>query len=276
MRLRIDLAYDGTDFFGWAAQPGLRTVEEELSVGLTTILRATEPVRLTAAGRTDAGVHAAGAVCHADVDESAYRALPGGSDRTPDVAAVNRLQGVLPPDVVIRGVTVAPAGFDARFSALRRRYRYRLCDDLTALDPVRRRDTVIRRRALDGEAMDAAARKLLGLNDFAAFCKKRDGATTVRTLLDYSWRRSAAGLLEATVVADAFCHSMVRALVGVVVPVGEGLRDVDWPAQVLTAGVRHPAVTVMPARGLSLMEVVYPADDALAARAEESRARRDG
>lgn len=272
MRLRIDFAYDGTAFSGWAAQPGRRTVEAELSEGLTKILRAPEPVRLVVAGRTDAGVHAAGAVCHADVDESAYAALPGRSGRTPEEAAVTRLNGVLPVDVVVRSVCPAPEGFDARFSALQRRYRYRLCDELTRLDPVRRHDTVVHRRPLDVAAMDIASRKLLGLRDFAAFCKQREGATTVRTLLVYSWRRTEDGVLEATVVADAFCHSMVRSLVGAVVPVGEGRRETGWPATVLAAGRREPAVTVMPPHGLSLMEVVYPTDDALAARAEQARA----
>ncbi|BDZ56998.1 tRNA pseudouridine(38-40) synthase TruA [Barrientosiimonas endolithica] len=275
MRLRVDFAYDGTDFSGWAAQPGRRAVESELSAALSRVLRAPEPVRLVVAGRTDAGVHAAGAVCHADVDETAFAALPGRSDRTPQEAAVTRLNGVLPPDVVVRGVQVAPEGFDARFSALRRRYRYRLCDDVRRLDPVRRRDTVVHKRALDVAAMDAAARNLLGLHDFAAFCKKREGATTVRTLLDYSWVRGADGVLEATVVADAFCHSMVRSLVGAVVPVGEGRREVDWPAQVLAAGRRDPAVAVMPPHGLSLVEVVYPPDDRLAERATQARATRE-
>ncbi|CAG7572249.1 tRNA pseudouridine38-40 synthase [Barrientosiimonas humi] len=275
MRLRVDFAYDGTDFSGWAAQPGRRAVESELSAALSRVLRAPEPVRLVVAGRTDAGVHAAGAVCHADVDEAAFAALPGRSDRTPQEAAVTRLNGVLPPDVVVRDVQVAPEGFDARFSALRRRYRYRLCDDVRRLDPVRRRDTVVHKRALDVAAMDAAARNLLGLHDFAAFCKKREGATTVRTLLDYSWVRGADGVLEATVLADAFCHSMVRSLVGAVVPVGEGRREVDWPAQVLSAGRRDPAVAVMPPHGLSLVEVVYPPDDRLAERATQARATRE-
>ncbi|WP_392425527.1 tRNA pseudouridine(38-40) synthase TruA [Barrientosiimonas humi] len=275
MRLRVDFAYDGTDFSGWAAQPGRRAVESELSAALSRVLRAPEPVRLVVAGRTDAGVHAAGAVCHADVDEAAFAALPGRSDRTPQEAAVTRLNGVLPPDVVVRDVQVAPEGFDARFSALRRRYRYRLCDDVRRLDPVRRRDTVVHKRALDVAAMDAAARNLLGLHDFAAFCKKREGATTVRTLLAYSWVRGADGVLEATVVADAFCHSMVRSLVGAVVPVGEGRREVDWPAQVLSAGRRDPAVAVMPPHGLSLVEVVYPPDDRLAERATQARATRE-
>lgn len=275
MRLRVDFAYDGTDFSGWAAQPGRRAVESELSAALSRVLRAPEPVRLVVAGRTDAGVHAAGAVCHADVDEAAFAALPGRSDRTPQEAAITRLNGVLPPDVVVRDVQVAPEGFDARFSALRRRYRYRLCDDVRRLDPVRRRDTVVHKRALDVAAMDAAARNLLGLHDFAAFCKKREGATTVRTLLDYSWVRGADRVLEATVVADAFCHSMVRSLVGAVVPVGERRREVDWPAQVLSAGRRDPAVAVMPPHGLSLVEVVYPPDDRLAERATQARATRE-
>ncbi|MGG5259576.1 tRNA pseudouridine(38-40) synthase TruA [Phycicoccus avicenniae] len=274
MRLRLDLGYDGTDFAGWAAQPVLRTVEGVLSEALTTVLRATEPVRLTVAGRTDAGVHARGQVVHADVDEDAFARLPGRSDRPPEVAAVARLAGVLPADVVVRRVAVAPDGFDARFSALRRRYLYRVCDDSAAVDPLRRRDTVVVRDHLDVAAMDEAAGRLVGLRDFAAFCKRREGATTVRTLLEYSWRRGGGGVLEGTVVADAFCHSMVRALVGAVVPVGEGREASGWPEEVLRAGARDPRVKVMPAHGLSLEEVVYPGDEALAARAEEARATR--
>lgn len=272
LRVRVDLAYDGTDFSGWAAQPGLRTVEGELTAAVTTILRSTEPVRLTVAGRTDAGVHARAQVAHFDPDPAAWAALPGRSERSPQQAAATRLRGILPTDLAVRAVTVAPPGFDARFSALRRRYRYRIHDDPAMADPLRRRDTVLVKRRLDVEAMDAAAQQLVGLHDFGAFCRKRAGATTVRTLLDYSWRRTGSGVLEATVVADAFCHSMVRALVGAVMPVGEGRRAVGWPAQVLAARVRDAAVVVMPPQGLSLEEVVYPPDDALAARARESRA----
>lgn len=272
LRVRVDLAYDGTEFSGWAAQPGLRTVEGELTAAVTTILRSAEPVRLTVAGRTDAGVHARGQVAHFDPDPAAWAALPGRSDRLPQEAAATRLRGILPADLAVRAVSVAPPGFDARFSALRRRYRYRISDDPAIIDPLRRRDTVLVRRQLDVEAMDAAARRLVGLHDFGAFCRKRAGATTVRTLLDYSWRRTGSGVIEATVVADAFCHSMVRALVGAVVPVGEGRRAVGWPAQVLAAQVRDAAVVVMPPHGLSLEEVVYPPDDELAARARESRA----
>lgn len=273
-RLRVDLAYDGTDFSGWAAQPGRRTVEGELSTALTTLLRAPEPVRLTVAGRTDAGVHARGQVAHADVDEAAYAGLPGRSSRPPGEAARTRLAGLLPPDVVVRRVGRAPDGFDARFSALRRRYRYRICDRPGSLDPLRRRDTVVLKDELDVEAMGVAATGLVGLHDFAAFCRKREGATTVRTLLDYTWVRERDGTVAATVVADAFCHSMVRALVGALVPVGLGRAADAFPREVLTNGVRDPRVTVMPAHGLSLEEVVYPLDGELAARALEARSTR--
>jgi tRNA pseudouridine38-40 synthase len=150
-----------------------------------------------------------------------------------------------------------------------------LVDDPAAADPIRRRDTVVVRGPLDVTAMDQAARKLVGLQDFAAFCKKRDRATTVRTLLHYGWHRAEDGVLIGTVVADAFCHSMVRSLVGAVVPVGLLRRGVDWPLQVLTTGRRDPGVTVMPPHGLCLEEVSYPPDEELAARADAARAVRE-
>jgi tRNA pseudouridine38-40 synthase len=272
LRVRLDLGYDGTDFSGWAAQPGLRTVEGELTAAVSTILRDGNPVRLTVAGRTDAGVHARGQVAHLDPAPAAWAALPGRSTRTPQESALSRLRGILPVDIGLHAVSVAPEGFDARFSALRRRYLYRLCDRPETADPLRRRDTVLTKRELDVESMHRAAQGLLGLGDFGAFCRKREGATTVRTLLDYSWRRAEDGTVEATVVADAFCHSMVRALVGALVPVGEGRRPVGWPVEVMRAAVRDPGVTVMPPHGLSLEEVVYPDDGGLATRADEARA----
>ncbi|HET7821291.1 MAG TPA: tRNA pseudouridine synthase A [Ornithinibacter sp.] len=274
MRIRIDLSYDGTAFSGWAAQPGRRTVEDTLSGALTTILRSPTPVRLVVAGRTDAGVHARGQVCHADVEIGGWDQVRGRSLRSAEESAETRLRGILPPDLTIRRVSRAPEGFDARFSAMRRRYLYRICDDPASLDPLRRYDTVLVPRRLDVESMDLAARSLLGLHDWAAFCKRRAGATTVRTLLDHRWDRAPDGTVEATVVADAFCHSMVRSLVGAVVPVGEGRLPVDVPHEVLLGGVRDSRVRVMPPHGLSLEEVTYPPDDELAARAAESRVRR--
>lgn len=274
IRVRLDLAYDGTDFHGWAAQPGLRTVDGELSAALARVLRLEVQPRLTVAGRTDAGVHARGQVVHVDLPDEAWAALPGRSDRSPGQALVARLRGVLPPDVDVRSARPAPEGFDARFSAVYRRYRYRICDDPHAWDPLRRHDTVRLPRPLDGGAMNEASASLLGLRDFAAFCKRREGATTVRTLLEYRWARADDGGLVGEVVADAFCHSMVRALVGAVIPVGEGRAAPSFAAEVLAARARDPRVRVMPAHGLTLVEVAYPPAQRLAERALEARARR--
>jgi tRNA pseudouridine38-40 synthase len=263
VRVRIDLSYDGTEFSGWAAQPGRRTVEGVLSETLGHVLRLPEAVRLTVAGRTDSGVHARGQVAHADVPAAAWAAH---SD-----AVLRRLGRALPPDIRVRSIDVAPDGFNARFSALWRRYAYRICDEPARADPLRRRDTLWHPRALDLAAMNEAASLLLGEHDFAAFCRKREGATTVRALRHLAWERDADGVAVGGVVADAFCHNMVRALVGALLPVGEGDRPVSWPAEVLAAAVRDPAVRVVPAHGLSLEEVRYPSTDQLAARAALTR-----
>lgn len=271
VRVRLDFAYDGTDFSGWARQPGLRTVEQEMASGLTTVLR--EVPTLTVGGRTDAGVHARGSVAHFDVSAEGWGAVPGRSDRDPGVALVTRLRGVLPADIVVRAATPVAETFDARFSALRRHYSYRIADRAQLLDPLRRRDTVIAHRPLEVEAMDEAARSLQGLRDFAAFCKSRDGATTIRTLLEYRWQRQQDGTLVGTVVADAFCHHMVRSLVGGVIVVGEGRRSATWLTEVQELGVRDPWIQVMPAHGLCLEGIDYPdGEEALLARDQESRA----
>ena len=264
MRLRIDLSYDGTDFHGWATQPGLRTVQGTLEAALATVLRV-PAVTLVCAGRTDTGVHARGQVVHVDLD---------GVDEL-DERLLRRLNGILPPDVRVRTVAAAEPGFDARFSALWRRYAYRVADDPTLLDPLRRHHVLWWPRPLDVEAMAEASRALLGLRDFAAFCKRREGATTIRTLQELGWARDADGLAVATVQADAFCHHMVRSLVGCLLAVGEGRRPVGWPAEVLAAGARDPAVAVVPAHGLTLEEVGYPDAAALADQAERARARRE-
>lgn len=242
-----------------------------MTSGLTTVLR--EMPSLTVGGRTDAGVHARGAVAHFDVSSQVWGAIPGRSDRDPGVALVTRLRGVLPADIVVRSATPVPEAFDARFSALRRHYSYRIADRAQLLDPLRRRDTVIAHRTLEVDAMDQAAKSLQGLRDFGAFCKSRDGATTIRTLLEYRWRRHEDGTLIGTVVADAFCHHMVRSLVGGVLVVGEGRRSATWLTEVLATGVRDPWTQVMPARGLCLERIDYPdGEDALLSRDQESRA----
>ena len=273
MRLRLDLAYDGTAFRGWARQPGLRTVQGVLEQAITRVLGG-EP-QLVVAGRTDAGVHAAAQVAHLDLTEAQLARLRKGRNPAPEALAA-RLTGVLGPypDVAVHRTAEAAPGFDARFSAVWRRYEYRVADLATAYDPLERARTTTVKAHLDVAAMDAAARSLRGLHDFAAYCKWREGATTIRTLLEFGWRRDDLGILVANVKADAFCHSMVRALVGACVAVGEGRLDAADVARIRDEGVRTAAVKVLAARGLTLTEVGYPADDLLAARAEQTRAHR--
>lgn len=274
MRLRIDCAYDGTDFSGWAAQPGLRTVQGTLEAAIATALRVPE-VRLTVAGRTDAGVHARGQVAHLDVDAAAVAASTGRSTAPPLQALARRVDGILPPDLRVRRVSEAPEGFDARFSAIWRRYAYRIADAQELADPLVRGHVLSWGRPLDLDAMNEASAPLVGLKDFAAFCKQREGATTVRTLLELGWSRDESGLVVGSVRADAFCHNMVRALVGSLIAVGEGRRPTTWPAEVMAGRRRDAGVRVVHAHGLTLEEVGYPDDDALAVQAERARARRE-
>lgn len=283
VRVRLGIAYDGTDFNGWSRQPGQRTVQGVLEDALATLFRRTGEVpRLTVAGRTDAGVHALGQVAHLDISETALTAVARprrgqDPDATPEAALGRRLTGIIgaDADVVITHAERAPAGFDARFSALWRRYEYRVADASAIRDPLERRRTVVVPRMLDLDAMGAAARSLMGLHDFAAFCRPREGATTIRTLQSYAWRRVEDGVLVASLQADAFCHSMVRALVGACVAVGEGRLEASDPLALLRAAERTSAFKVMPAKGLVLTEVGYPDDAELEARAAQTRARRE-
>ena len=259
MRVRIDLGYDGSAFHGWARQPGLRTVQGELERALDTALRSPGH-EVTVAGRTDTGVHARGQVCHVD-DVPADRVDP----------LARQLNGILDGDVRVHRVSPAPEGFDARFAAVWRRYAYRIADRPELVDPLTRGHVLRWGRPLDERLMNAAAQGLLGEHDFASFCKRREGATTVRALLDLHWARDGAGVLVGSVRADAFCHHMVRSLVGCLVAIGEGRHQPGWAAEVLGREARDPAVSVVPAHGLVLEEVGYPPDDRLAARVEESR-----
>lgn len=268
MRLRVGLAYDGTAYAGWARQPGQASVQAVAETALARILRV--DVGLTVAGRTDTGVHARGQVAHADVPPEAWAAAPA---RLPA-----RLAAVLPPDVRVLAVGLAPGGFDARFSALSRTYGYRVTDSPSGADPLRRADTLAWRRPLDLAALQEASGALLGLRDFAAFCRRRAGGTTVRTLQRLDWTRDDEGVLVATVGADAFCHSMVRSLVGALLAVGEGRKPSGWPARLLAqgerSGERAVGVTVAPAHGLTLLRVDYPDDAELARRTVTTRALR--
>jgi tRNA pseudouridine38-40 synthase len=266
VRVRLDLAYDGADFSGWARQRSRRTVQGELESAITTVLRLPEPVELTVAGRTDAGVHARGQVAHVDLPAEVW-------EREGD-KLLRRLAGKLPWDVRVWRVGAAPTGFNARFSAIWRRYAYRVGDHPGGVDPLLRGHVLWHDRPVDVNVMNEAATLLLGEHDFAAYCKKREGATTIRRLLELHWERDAQGLAVATVRADAFCHNMVRALVGAMILVGDGHRPVGFPGEVLAGKVRHSAVNVVRPHGLTLEEVGYPADELLAARAVEARNKR--
>jgi tRNA pseudouridine38-40 synthase len=263
-RIRLDLSYDGTDFAGWARQrSGVRTVQEVLEEALTAVLRLREPAQLTVAGRTDAGVHASGQVAHLDIQTGTWLVH---ADKL-----LYRLAGKLPMDVRVWSVSKVSDYFDARFAALSRRYIYRVGDSRYGVEPVRRRFVLWHAHELDVDAMNVASALMLGEHDFAAFCKKREGATTIRRLLRMHWERAQNGEVEATVEADAFCHSMVRALVAAMLMVGDGRRPAQFPAEVLNSKIRHSGVNVVPPHGLSLEEVRYPEEAQLAARALEAR-----
>jgi len=266
VRLRLDIAYDGTDFAGWATQAKQRTVAGLLEETLSTVFR-TE-LRLRAAGRTDAGVHATGQVAHVDVPTDA---LPNAYPRSPRPhqsefqPLIHRLGRLLPVDVRVRRIVRAPAGFDARFSALRRHYVYRITTADYGVEPHEARYVTGWPRALDVDAMAMASRNLVGLHDFAAFCRHREAATTIRDLQRFDWERDG-DLITAHVTADAFCWSMVRSLVGAVLAVGEHRRTADWCAELLTSTRRSSDFAAAPARGLTLVGVDYPADSELQAR----------
>ncbi|RPE41452.1 tRNA pseudouridine38-40 synthase [Streptomyces sp. Ag109_O5-1] len=268
VRVRLDLSYDGTDFHGWAKQAGgKRTVQGEIEDALRTVTRTRDTTyELTVAGRTDAGVHARGQVAHVD--------LPAELWAEHREKLLKRLAGRLSKDVRVWSLAEAPAGFNARFSAVWRRYAYRVTDNPGGVDPLLRNHVLWHDWPLDVAAMNEAAARLVGEHDFAAYCKRREGATTIRTLQELSLERGADGVVTAVVRADAFCHNMVRSLIGALLFVGDGHRGPEWPGKVLAAGVRDSAVHVVRPHGLTLEEVGYPADELLAARNKEARNKR--
>jgi tRNA pseudouridine38-40 synthase len=265
-RLRIDIAYDGTQFSGWATQPGMRTMQDMVEEAVSRIAR--YDVDSVVAGRTDAGVHATGQVIHVDIpdvpfaDGLTYRDLR------------YKLNRILDEDIRITEISDAPHGFHARFSALRRKYTYKILDDNQVITPSQRFDVASWYRPLEVSTMNEAASHLLGTHDFAAFCKYRKGSTTVRSLEKYEWVRTEEGLLVADVVADAFCYSMVRNLVGAIVCVADGRKPVSWISELLGNRERVSDSLVFPARGLTLYRVDYPSNDQLLERAKITVARR--
>jgi tRNA pseudouridine38-40 synthase len=261
-RLRLDISYDGTNFSGWAIQPDRRTVQQTVEEAISTVAQA--KAETIVAGRTDAGVHATGQVIHVDVPENL---------ELDDLAY--KLNRILDEDVRINQIQIAPPAFHARFSALRRYYEYRILDENRVIPPLARFNTASWYRPLDVDQMNHASALLLGTHDFAAFCKFREGATTIRTLETYQWRRDREGYLVGDVVADAFCYSMVRNLVGAIVCVADGRKEADWISTLLENKERVSDSLVFPARGLSLYKVDYPDDDELLERAAKTIARRE-
>ncbi|MEV7605341.1 tRNA pseudouridine synthase A [Paenarthrobacter sp. NPDC089322] len=280
LRVRMNLSYDGGPFNGWAVQPGLRTVQGSLEEALELLVR--RPVRVTVAGRTDAGVHARGQVVHVDLSDAEWLGLARGHDVDPSVSLLRRLRGALSRvlgdltgAIEVHDAALAPYGFDARFSALWRRYSYRIADGTERWDPVLRGITLWHKVPLDVSLMNQGAALLLGLQDFRSYCKPRDGATTIRELQKFAFERGADGIIVATVQADAFCHNMVRSLVGSALRVGEGLEPPVWLHERLLARARDPKSLLAAPHPLVLEEVAYPSDSELLARAELTRAKRE-
>ncbi|MBG6182294.1 tRNA pseudouridine38-40 synthase [Arthrobacter sp. CAN_A214] len=290
LRVRIDLAYDGGPFAGWALQPGLATVQGVVEEGLFILLR--RSARVTVAGRTDTGVHARGQVMHVDLPPGEWQAMTRGKDVSPEDAMRRRLTGTVNlvltrqpsgsgrttrnavPAVVVRKVSLAPDGFDARFSALWRRYSYRIADAQAGQDPLARHTTLWYQGELDVGQLNRGAAHLRGMQDFRAFCKPRAGATTIRELQRYGFQRGADGAITATIQADAFCHNMVRALIGSTLRVGSGEMPAGWLKERLDARIKDAQSILAPAHPLVLEEVAYPEAAELGRRAALTRARR--
>jgi tRNA pseudouridine38-40 synthase len=289
LRVRLDLAYDGGPFSGWAVQPGRLTVQGAVEEALAIMMR--RPIRLTVAGRTDAGVHARGQVVHFDLHPGEWHGLTRGREIDPAEALVRRLRGVLAKvlggrvgapvpyrdlagAIEVKRAVVAPDGFDARFSALWRRYSYRIADRTELWDPLSRNTTLWHKHAVDVDLLNRAAAKLLGIGDFLAFCKPREGATTIRELQKFEFARGADGVVTATVQADAFCHNMVRALIGASLMVGSGEQAPEWLRDRMLAKVRDSKSKLAPPHPLVLEEVLYPDGGELLRRAELTRAKR--
>lgn len=304
MRLRIDLAYDGGAFYGWARQPHLRTVQGEIESALHTVLRIPDddianPLRLTVAGRTDTGVHASHQVCHLDIEPHVLDSCIGHMQVNGIAALRHRLTHVLPNDIAIHNISRAPDGFDARFSALERTYVYRIADATSVIDPRMRGCVLAVDYSLDVDAMNQAAALTVGLHDFGSFATPNPGGTTIREVKTAYWHRvrqealtqigdvdsstkiatystpfMESGLLCFTIVADAFAHNMVRSLVNACVKVGQGKKDIEWFASKMDTPVREGSTGPIAAFGLTLEHVAYPADALLASRANAIRAKR--
>ena len=249
-RVRMLVAYDGTGFHGFSENLDVRTVGGELARALETVLR--QPVNLIVAGRTDRGVHAWGQVVHFDVDQP-----------EPDLVGLQRhLNSMLGPAIVVRSAEVASAGFNARRSAVARRYRYTVLNRPVP-DPFLATTTWHVAEPLDLAALRLACDPIIGEHDFSSFCrvpKRIPDASLVRLVYDARWHDVGDGLLRFDIDASSFCQQMVRALVGTMVPMGLGRQRAGEMAGILRARTRSVANRIAPARGLCLWEVVYPGE----------------
>jgi tRNA pseudouridine38-40 synthase len=267
-RYRIDFGYDGTDFAGFAKQPGFRTVQSELVKALEVIFgKDSKDFRMRVAGRTDAGVHAQHQVVHIDLSPAQLKRI----GRNPDIAG--RVNTTVPEDIRLFSFVKAPAGFDARYSAIFRRYRFRIADKSSFVDPLEIRYVLQLKVDLDLTLMRQAAKQMVGLHDFGAFCKARAGASTVRRIryIKIKRNRKAGNIVELELKGDAFCHNMVRALSGALVAVARGRASVQDVRDKLALGSRVGSFKVLGPRGLSLVEVGYPKNSQLASQAEKAR-----
>lgn len=248
IRLRIDLAYDGGGFRGFARQPDQVTVQGVLEDALARLTGTA--VETVCAGRTDAGVHATAQTVHVDAPRDSR--LVGDLDR-----ARSALDALCGPQITIWRVRRVPASFDARFSAIQRRYRYKLCDR-DAMAPLWRHDTWhVGGPALEIEAMHAGAQSLVGEHDFSSFCRRRDDQHLIRRIDRLRVHRVRAGLVAVDVAGRAFCHQMVRSVAGCLLAVGRGRHPSVWTAEVLAARDRQAVGQVAPPHGLTLTGVRY-------------------
>jgi tRNA pseudouridine38-40 synthase len=263
-RYRLEVAYDGTDFAGWAKQPRLRTVQGELLRGLEKIFgKDKEDFGMRVAGRTDKGVHAAAQIVHVDLSEKQLKRIGRGHP------VAERLNRIIDGDVRVISFELAPAGFDARFSALYRRYRYSIADKHVAPNPMLSRYALSVPWALDVAPMNDVAKEFYGLKDFRAYCKEREGTTTIRVLREIVVkRRKSDGVIEIEIEADAFCHNMVRSIVGALMAAGSGRATTEDIRKSLTGKRNDHAYKVQSPHGLSLIKIAYPPKSKLAAQAE--------
>jgi len=270
VRFRVDLAYDGTDFAGWAKQPGLRTVEGDLLKMFEKVFgKSKTDFDMRVAGRTDSGVHAKHQVCHLDIPQKRLSRI----GRDPLNAL--RLNTLISEDLIILDFNQITSDFDARFSALGRRYRYTIIDPEFKKDPMLVRYALTHKRVLDVDIMNLAAKELIGLKDFAAFCKPRPGASTIRNLTLFELLRHPDGLITIDIHADAFCHNMVRSLVGSIIAVADGRLNVQDLANVQKTGKRANKFKTIDARGLSLESIDYPDPAEYAKQANLNRVMRE-